>query len=389
MEPQGSELAAPRRDGAAPLRVVIDGRKLGDGGIGVYIDNLVRGLLEIGGVEVAVIARPDGHERAEYASDVRWLLEESPSYSIDEMLFMGRRLNLARFDVFHAPHYTLPFGISIPSVVTVHDLIHVHHPEKFYYPWIARPLIRSAVKRADAVIAVSQQTRAAVLDLCRVAESKVVYVPNGVPSFLGDAPLSPIAGHRYCELTPFFLSVFSTLKPHKGFADLIEAYRAYRAVDTWSETGSRCPRLVLAGYGTQEILNSTELLSMISDTEGVHIAGPVSRDELAVLYRKATALVVPSLLEGFCLPALEAQACGTPVVCRPVPALQELVIESDVVARDFSVSALAAAMAQGLLHGVTTQRAVPFNHLELYSCARTASRVLDVYKRVLPAERIA
>ena len=185
------------------------------------------------------------------------------------------------------------------------------------------------------------------------------------------------------------MGTWTTLKPHKGLLDLIEAYRSYRAVDTWSEIGSRCPRLVLAGYGTEEILNSSELLSLVSDTEGVHIAGPVSRDELAVLYRKATALVVPSLLEGFCLPALEAQACGTPVVCRPVPALQELVIESDVVARDFSVPALAAAMAQGMLHGATTQRAVPFKHLELYSCVRTASRVLDVYKRVVPSARVA
>lgn len=389
MEPQGSELAAPRRDEAEPLRIVIDGRKLGDGGIGVYIDNLVRGLLEVGGAEVTLIARREGRERAEYASDVRWLLEDAATYSVDEMLFMARRLNLTRFDVFHAPHYTLPFGISIPTVVTIHDLIHVHHPERFYYPWIARPLIRSAVRRADAVIAVSQQTRRAVLDLCGAVESKVVHVPNGIPSFLGDAPINPVAGRRYCELAPFFLAVFSTLKPHKGFLDLMEAYRSYRAVDTWSEKGSRCPRLVLAGYGTEEILNSSELLSLVSDTEGVHVAGPVSRDELALLYRKATALVVPSLLEGFCLPALEAQACGTPVVCRPVPALQELLIESDVAAKDFSVASLAVAMAQGMLHAATTQRTVPFKHLELYSCARTATKVLDVYKRVRPSARVA
>ncbi len=389
MEPQGSELAAPRQDKAVPLRIVIDGRKLGDGGIGVYIDNLVRGLLEVGGAEVTLIARPGAQERVDYSSDVRWLVEDAGTYSIDEMLFMGRRLNVSKFDVFHAPHYTLPFGISIPTVVTIHDLIHIHHPEKFYYPWVARPLIRSAVRRADKVIAVSQQTRHAVLDLCGVEESKVICVPNGVPSFLGEGPLNSHAGRRYGELTPFFLAVFSTLKPHKGLLDLIEAYRSYRAVDTWSEMGSRCPRLILAGYGTEEILNSSELLARISGTEGVHIAGPVSRDELAALYRKATALVVPSFLEGFCLPALEAQACGTPVVCRPVPALQELVTESDVVAKDFSVPALAAAMAQGISRGVASQRVIPFKHLEVYSCARTAARVLDVYKGVLAPKRIA
>ncbi len=388
MEPQGSQLVAPRQEKAAPLRIVIDGRKLGDGGIGVYIDNLVRGLLEVGGVEVTLIARSKSREQSEYATDVRWLLEEARSYSIDEMLFMGRRLNLSAFDVFHSPHYTLPFGLSIPTVVTIHDLIHIHHPEKFYYPWVARPLIRSAVRRAHAVIAVSQHTRHEVLDLCGVSESKVTYVPNGVPSFVRDSAVNSAAGRRYCELAPFFLSVFSSLKPHKGLVDLIEAYRSYRAVDTWSEIDLRCPRLVLAGYGTEELLNSSELLSLISNTEGVHIAGPVSGEELAVLYRKASALVVPSLAEGFCLPALEAQACGTPVVCRPVPALQELLTESDVSAKDFSNPALAKAMAQGVLHSKTIQRVVPFKHLELYSCTRTASRVLEVYRRVRPSEGI-
>jgi glycosyltransferase involved in cell wall biosynthesis len=387
VEPEGSELTHPRKEETAPLRIVVDGRKLGDGGIGVYIDNLVRGLLEIGGAEVALIARPAARERVEYSSQVKWMLENSATYSLDEMFLMGRRLNFSKFDLFHAPHYTLPFGIPIPSVVTIHDLIHVHYPERFYYPWVARRLIRSAVKRAHAVITVSQQTRRAVLDLCDVQGSKVVCVPNGVPSFLRDTPVNLVAGRRYCELAPFFLSIFSTIKPHKGLLDLIGAYKAYRALDTWSDIGSRCPCLVLAGYGTEEILHSTELLSVIGETEGVHIAGPVSRDELAVLYRKATALIVPSLLEGFCLPALEAQACGTPVVCRPVPALQELVTEADVVAHDNSVSALAAAMVQGMNQGVTGQRAIPFKHLELYSCARTASRVLDVYRRALHPER--
>ncbi len=388
MESDGSELAHPRQEEAKPLRIVIDGRKLGDGGIGVYIDNLVRGLLEVGGAEVALIARPGIREKVDYGSEVHWIFDSAAPYSVDEMFLLGRRLNLSGYDLFHAPHYTLPYGLSIPTVVTVHDLIHIQYPERFYYPWIARRLIRSAVKRANAVITVSQQTRRAVLDLCDVGESKIVCVPNGISSFLTDAPLNPSAGKRYCELTPFFLSIFSTIKPHKGLLDLIQAYKAYRVSDVWSEVGSRCPRLVLAGYGTEEILASSELLAIVSETEGVHIAGPVSRDELAVLYRKATALIVPSLLEGFCLPALEAQACGTPVVCRPVPALQELVTESDVVAKDNSVAELAAAMAQGMVRGVTGQRAAPLKHLELYSCARTASSVLNVYKAALHPERV-
>jgi len=387
VESEGRELAAARVGQTGPLRIVIDARKLGDGGIGVYIDNLVRGLLEVGAGAITLVGSPLDRERVEYANDVKWILDSTPSYSLNEMFFLGRRLRLSHFDLFHAPHYTLPLGISIPTIVTVHDLIHVECPERFYYPWVARRLIRSAVKRAQAVISVSQHTRRAVLDLCGVEESKVVYVPNGVPSFLRDVATAPALGRRYGELAPFFLSIFSTIKPHKGLHDLLEAYTLYRASNTWSEVGARCPRLVLAGYGTEEILNSSGLLSTISQTEGVHIAGPVSREELSTLYRKASALVVPSLLEGFCLPALEAQACGLPVVCRPVPALQELVTDSDVMAADGSVGALAAAMVQGMVRSTSGARSLPLKHLELYSCTRTAKQVLDVYRRVIHPTR--
>jgi alpha-1,3-rhamnosyl/mannosyltransferase len=347
----------------------------------------VRGLLEVGAGEVTLVGSRNDCERVEYAHDVRWIFDTTPSYSLNEMFLLGRRLRLSQYDLFHAPHYTLPLGISIPTIVTVHDLIHVQCPERFYYPWVARKLIRSAVHRARAVIAVSQHTKRAVLDLCDVAESKIVCVPNGVPSFLRDLPTTAAEGRRYCELAPFFLSVFSTIKPHKGLHDLLEAYTLYRSSDTWSAVGSRCPRLVLAGYGTEEILNSSALLSTISQTEGVHIVGAVSKEELSTLYRKATALVVPALLEGFCLPALEAQACGLPVVCRPVPALQELVTDSDVVAADSSLGALAAAMVQGTVRAASGERSVPDKHLELYSCARTAKQVLEVYRRVVHRTR--
>jgi glycosyltransferase involved in cell wall biosynthesis len=292
---------------------------------------------------------------------------------------MPRRIDFSSYDIFHAPHYVLPFRIPIPSIVTVHDIIHVTHPERFYYPWIARALISSAVHRADGVLAVSRHTRQGVLTLTGARQDKVRFVPNAIAPRVAPSDLIALP---HLE-APYLLAVLSNNKPHKGARDLLLAYQEFRAKKLWEGALPRCPKLVLAGYGTADMMLSRSSASLIDEVDGLHIAGALSAEELRATMTRATALIVPSLVEGFCLPALEAQACGTPVICRPVPALQELVGEHDVVSDDFSVSALAAAIARGLRSGMTAPRQANPKHLELFSCRHVASLVKAEYERVL------
>lgn len=362
-----------------PLRVLLDARKLGDGGIGVYIDNLIRGLLEIGGVRLTLIARPGARDTLAaadgqgYAGAVEWIEDRARRYSCDELVGLARRIDFRGFDLFHAPHYTLPWGIPIPKVVTVHDLIHISHPERFFYPWIARPLIRSAVRRADRVVTVSEATREAVLRLTGAPAERVVCVPNAVPVFLAtESPAAPPSqrGEGTPQHAEFLLAIFSNRKPHKGCGDLLAAYARYRAECI---AGGAAPlRLLVAGYGTLGLLPQP----------GVDVLGAVSPERLRVLYQRATALVVPSLMEGFCLPVLEAQACGTPVVARPVAAIRELLVDGDCVAQDFSGAALAQAIATAAAGAGAARRPVDRARLERYSCAHTADRIRAVYRAV-------
>lgn len=386
MAAQSCELSRAEEVAAAscpdrPLRVLLDARKLGDGGIGVYIDNVISGLLEIGGVRLTLIARPGVRDTLAaadgkgYAGAVEWIEDRARRYSCDELLGLARRIDFTDFDVFHAPHYTLPWGVPIPKVVTVHDLIHISHPERFFYPWIARPLIRSAVRRAELVVTVSEATRKAVLHLTGAPAEKVVCVPNAVPVFLAtktpSLPLSPSQRGEEVQLqAEFLLAILSNRKPHKGCGDLLAAYARYRAA--CATNGAAPLRLVVAGYGTLGLLPQP----------GVEVLGAVSPERLRALYEEATALVVPSLLEGFCLPVLEAQACGTPVVCRPVAAIRELLVDGDCVAQDFSVAALAQAIATVAAGAGGARRTVDRARLERYSCAHTAARLRALYRAV-------
>ena len=363
--------------------MLLDGRKLGDGGIGVYTENLIAGLLEVGGVDITVISKHQTPPNAHYSSRVSWLYDPATPYSLDEIVRMPRRIDFSSYDIFHAPHYVLPFRIPIPTVVTVHDIIHVTHPERFYYPWIARALISSAVRRAEGVLAVSRHTRQGIIDLTGIGQDKVRFVPNAIAPRVVQPSHIPLHNHE----SPYFLAVLSNNKPHKGANDLLLAYREFRDKKLWEGVLPRCPKLVLAGYGTAEMMLSSSGNSLVDEVDGLHIAGALSDEELRATMTRATALIVPSLVEGFCLPALEAQACGTPVICRPVPALQELVCEQDVVAGDFSVNALATAIAEGLRTGVAAPRKVNPKHLELFSCKHVASLVKSEYERVLSRRR--
>lgn len=379
MEAQSSELTYPHRSPTKPIKLLLDGRKLGDGGIGVYTENLITGLLEVGGVDITVISKHRTPPTNGYSNRVTWLFDPATPYSLDEIVRMPRRIDFSRYDIFHAPHYVLPFRIPIPTVVTVHDIIHVTHPERFYYPWLARALIVSAARRADGVLAVSRHTRQGVLDLTKVSSDKVRFIPNAIAP--RESQLHS-ASSSHSE-SPYLLAVLSNNKPHKGASDLLLAYQEFRNKKLWDGILPRCPKLVLAGYGTSDMLLSASTTSLVEEVDGLHIAGALSDDELRSTMARATALVVPSLVEGFCLPALEAQACGTPVICRPVPALQELVCEQDVVAKDFSVGALAVAMAEGLRGAVVSPRQANPKHLELFSCKHVASLVKAEYERVL------
>ena len=112
---------------------------------------------------------------------------------------------------------------------------------------------------------------------------------------------------------------------------------------------------------------------------GADLRGYVDRDELAQLYRDASALVVPSRYEGFGLPLLEAMASGTPVVAAPDPALVE-------VAGDAAVFADQGDLSGAILHALDRRdelRAAGFARAAQFSWAQAAARTVDVYRSLL------
>lgn len=344
MEEAGNVVRKTEPFPARSLRVLLDARKLEDGGIGTYIRNLIRGLKVCEDVALTVLCRPESSARLVNGGGVEIIHEEARPYSMNEFIRMPMRVPFEDFDVFHVPHYTLPFGIRIPTVITVHDLIHIYAPERFYYPYLARPLIRSALRRATRVITVSQASLNQIKKFTHndpEIERKLFVIPNAV-----DRALVHFDNGEGARKRDYFLAVFSNSKPHKGLDDLITAFRELRH-ELVQEGSEPAKRLVLVGPGTGQIKGRSFGSEPGSPGE-ILAMGEVSSDALRRLYAHAAALIVPSLADGFCLPVLEAHAVGIPVVARPVPAILELTTQFDVTCEDFSIEALKAGIRKFL-----------------------------------------
>lgn len=220
-------------------------------------------------------------------------------------LLRHRRLRqlLAETDVVHYP-FTVPLPAARASARTVVTLLDVQHRDLPGLFSLAERSYRrlaydSAARRADAVVTISEFCRQQILHHLRIDPGRVHVAPLGVRT-QEFAPGSP-------EREPFLLYPARAWR-HKNHETLFDAFRHLRR---------SLPqlRLVLTGCRPDELGDVPA---------GVDVRGRVAQDELVALYRTASALVFPSLYEGFGLPVLEAMAAGCPVAASRRGALPEV-----------------------------------------------------------------
>jgi alpha-1,3-rhamnosyl/mannosyltransferase len=297
------------------VRIGIDARKIADYGIGTYIRGLLGGFAEIRGEERYVVLAP-ASARDLVPPAFEHVVVDAPHYSFRELLIMSRAIERARLDLFHAPHYVVPFT-HCPIVVTVHDLIHLR--QKLQNRLYARVMIGRAVRKSVRVLTVSESVKRQIVRHFHCDEEKIVVTANGVDEIFRAAEPSRSPAH-------YFLCVGND-KPHKNVDRLIEAFERVHAEQ-------RDVSLVLAGARFRRF----------AARAGVITRGFVSAQELSSLYRNALALVMPSLEEGFGLPAAEAMSAGAAVITSNAEALVEITGDAALHVDATSTTALAEAM---------------------------------------------
>ena len=332
------------------MRVAIDIRKVHDFGIGTYVRNVVRELARQDTTnEYLLVSQPADRElAAQTGPNFRAVVDRSGNYTLREQLSIPLLLARERVDVFHAPHYVLPPLVRCPSVVTIHDCIHLMFPQ--YLPnrlasTYARSLMWNATHRAAHVLTVSEASKRDILRFFRIPPDRITVVHNALDERFGTAP-GDVDLHRVRERfqlhDPFVLYV-GNIKPHKNVERLIEAFALVR-------TGPLAHvKLLIIGDEISKYPTLRRTVHRLKLHKHVRFLGFVDDRTLAALYRLATVFAFPSLYEGFGLPPLEAMASGTPVVTSNVSSLPEVVGDAAVLVEPEDVNAIAHGLRKVLL----------------------------------------
>jgi len=274
--------------------------------------------------------------------------------SAADVFRMARAVSRDRPDVFLFPSLHTYFPVvRVPTVVGIHDTIPEDHPELTFPNRRARAyssLKRAvAMRRATRLFTVSEASRAALVDRFGLTPDQLPIVPEAPdPVFHPQSSSDVLRLLAPLGLTPGSFFVFAGgISPHKNLERLIEAYAqvARSRVDV--------PPLVLVGeLDADPFLSASEsVVTLIQERslgERVVLPGFVSDEVLACLYSGATAVVVPSLAEGFGLPAVEAAACGAAVILSDIPAHRETLDGAAVFVEPADIAAIGTALSQVL-----------------------------------------
>jgi len=255
--------------------------------------------------------------RAEFPSQFAFIGANVPIYSLREQFVMPQVAQ--SLDCLHVPHYNAPLLWKRKLVVTVHDLIHLHFSDYLSSPlarWYAKTMLPQITRKADAIIAVSEYTKKDLVETLDVDPKKVTVIHHGVsPNFLDQ---NGGQSHKQDHEAPYFLYV-GLMKRHKNLGVLLSAFQNMK-----KRLGESGGRLYLVGTPDRKQADVRKWLSTIDQDPDISLLTNIEDHELKDFYHNATALVFPSLYEGFGFPLIEAMASRTAVIASRAASIPEV-----------------------------------------------------------------
>jgi glycosyltransferase involved in cell wall biosynthesis len=357
------------------MRIALDGTPLlgSATGVGTYVRGLLSGLADLPGLELRAVpfTLRGGARPADVPAGVAWRHRPVPARALHAAWSHGRMPPVewlaGRTDVFHATNFVAPPTRRAATVLTIHDLTFVRHPE-----WVTpavlryRELVPRALRRPRTVVVTpSRRVAEEVAEAYRLSDDQLVATPLGVdPAWSRATPATDewLAGRG---LPGDYLLFTGAREPRKNLSTLLEAHRRARLAGPVAD-------LVLAGppgWGPD-----------LGARPGVHLAGWLAPDELRGLVARARASVLPSHYEGFGLPLLEAMAAGTRVVASDIPVHREVSGGQALLVPPTDVDGWAAALASAGPLG-DGERSAAAAWAAGHTWRRCAEATLEAYRR--------
>jgi alpha-1,3-rhamnosyl/mannosyltransferase len=360
-------------------------------GIGRYSFHLAQGLLARHSVHVDFFYGAFWEKNLRSSPSIQmavalpWVRKHVPySYELRRWMQNNRfeaHVRQQKFDVYHEPNI-LPLRFDGPTVITVHDLSWIRHPEAHPTERV-RAMNRHferGLRQASAIITDSEFVKRELMEVFGVASERITPILLGVEAMF--APMSQaqtqavLVQHRLTH-GQYFLAV-GTLEPRKNLSLALRAYQQLPA-----QMRQRYPLVLVGMKGWRTGVFERQMAPLVRAGE-VRQLGYVPRSELATIIASATSLVYPSVYEGFGLPPLEAMACGVPVICANTSSLPEVVGDAGLLIDPRDEDAFTSAMrcmaedsaARADLSGKAALRAREF------TWGRCVDQTIAVYRSV-------
>ncbi len=312
---------------------------------------------------------------------MHWIKGRGLSY-----LGMTKAVMNLKCDLAFIPGEVVPFGLSVPCVNIVYDLFPLFCSREIRKELSFRTKLhfflsaRIHFKRSKLILAISEDTKKDIIELCGIPAEKILVTPLGV----NKEQFCPRASHeiaavlkKYAIDSPYFINTSSVWWARKNLIRLIEAFARF------SEKTSDC-QLVITGNRGASYEKMLAWIHQRSLEKKIKLLEYVDRADVPLLLSGAVALVFPSLHEGFGLPVLEAMSSGCPVITSKVSALPEMCGNAVLFVNPLDVNSIEYAMSEIYNNEKTRQMFAGKGILRAneFSWQKTAQYTLQAFNRV-------
>ncbi len=236
-------------------------------------------------------------------------------------LGLPTHISREKIQLFHGTNYDVPLWRRCPTVLTIHDLSMLLHPETHEKRSVRRARRRLPVmsRTADAIVVPTEAIKRDVCEYLKTSEQKIFVVPEAAREFFHPVTFEETRATRErLGISDEFVLTVGTIEPRKNIPTLVKAFEQVLQMGS-----NRRLQLVIAGGNGWLAEPSLQAIRNSRACGGIVLTGYVHDRELRDLYSSCRVFVYPSLYEGFGLPPTEAMACGAAVVVSDIPALVE------------------------------------------------------------------
>lgn len=375
-------------------KILLDGRFINpeNAGLGRYSGNLLKHLFskKTGFDYVVMVRKSDVFD-----SELKKIMDSSQDkieifqtdiehYSLKEQFNLSKKINSFKPDLVHFLHFNHPANYKGNFIVTIHDLtLSVYSGKQSFIERLAYEyIVKHAAKKSKAILTVSNYVAKDIAKTYDISKSKIYTTYNGVDesfrSITNSRTLVEIE-KKYKLKSPFILSV-GQWRTHKNLSRLVRAF-----ANLIKENQFAHYNLAFVGKKDARDDEFIKLVDELGLADNVIYSGFVEDKDLPAVYNLAKLFVFPSLSEGFGLPGIEAQACGTPVVSSDATSLPEVLGAGAVYFNPQNVQDMTNSIKRVLLDPSLSQRLrdAGSSNAVKYTWDNCAESTLEVYRKIL------